>query len=195
VGLGVVGTAIGVFAVTNVDDLVVLTLFFGQGFGHAGSARRIAVGQYLGFAAILAIAVSAAFGATFLPDSAIAYLGLVPIALGLRSGWKGLQRTDVGDAVPRGGPRVLEVAAVTFANGGDNIGVYVPLFATAGVGGMGIYTAVFLVLLAGLILTGRYLASRPLVAKALEHWDHIVLPVVLIGIGLAILISGHAFGW
>ncbi|WP_199240603.1 hypothetical protein [Kribbella orskensis] len=43
------------FAVTNVDDIVVLALFFGQAHeqGRAG-AIRVVIGQYLGFAAILA---------------------------------------------------------------------------------------------------------------------------------------------
>ncbi|MFE9933063.1 hypothetical protein [Streptomyces sp. NPDC005533] len=42
------------------------------------------------------------------------------------------------------GPDPLEVSAVTFANGRDDVGVYVPVFATAGVGGMTVYAAVFL---------------------------------------------------
>lgn len=35
-----------------------------------------------------------------------------------------------------GGPGVFAVAAVTLADGGDNIGVYVPVFATSAVGGL-----------------------------------------------------------
>ena len=89
---------------------------------------------------------------------------------------------------------VLTVAAVTFANGGDNIGVYVPVFATAGLGGMTVYVVVFLILLAGLIAAGRYFANRPLIARALSRWGHVLLPVVLIAIGLLILIEGNAFG-
>ncbi|MFC8342392.1 cadmium resistance transporter [Streptomyces sp. NPDC057280] len=86
--LGIIGQAAGLFAVTNIDDLLVLALFFAQGAGHRGSARRIVLGQYLGFAAILAVAVAAAFGATFLPDSVIPYLGLLPLALGFKAAWQ-----------------------------------------------------------------------------------------------------------
>jgi cadmium resistance protein CadD (predicted permease) len=32
------------------------------------------------------------------------------------------------------------------------------------------------------------------VARALARWGHIVLPVVLVGLGVAILIEGGAFG-
>ncbi|MCY0962250.1 cadmium resistance transporter [Streptomyces sp. H27-H5] len=198
--LGIIGQAAGLFAVTNIDDIVVLALFFGQGAGHPGSTRRIVLGQYLGFAAILAVAVAAAFGATFLPESAIPYLGLLPLALGLKAAWQAWKvhrdggADDEEDQSKEGGPGPLEVAAVTFANGGDNIGVYVPVFATAGVGGMTVYAAVFLVLVAVWCFTGRFFATRPVIAKALARWGHVLLPLVLIAIGLLILVEGGAFG-
>ncbi|MFD9407169.1 hypothetical protein ACFWBN_09150 [Streptomyces sp. NPDC059989] len=56
------------------------------------------LGQYLGFAAILAVAVAAAFGATFLPEAAIPYLGLLPLALGLKAAWQAWKdHRDGGD--------------------------------------------------------------------------------------------------
>ncbi|MFJ9344647.1 cadmium resistance transporter [Streptomyces sp. NPDC101733] len=199
--LGIIGQAAGLFAVTNIDDILILALFFAQGAGHPGSTRRIVLGQYLGFAAILAVAVAAAFGATFLPPSAIPYLGLLPLALGLKAawqGWKAHRNGDVdeeeGEQAKEDGPSPMEVAAVTFANGGDNIGVYVPVFATAGIGGMTVYAAVFLVLVAVWCFAGRFFATRPVIAKALARWGHILLPLVLITIGLLILIEGGAFG-
>ncbi|MFD1321388.1 cadmium resistance transporter [Micromonospora sonneratiae] len=73
------------------------------------------------------------------------------------------------------------------------MGVYVLVFAAAGVDGMSIYVIVFLILLAVWIAAGRFFATRPLIAKALSRWRHILLPVVLIGIGLLILIEGGAF--
>jgi cadmium resistance protein CadD (predicted permease) len=83
------------------------------------------------------------------------------------------------------------VAGVTFANGGDNIGVYVPVFATAGTGGISVYVIVFLVLVAVWVAAGRYFATRPVIAKALSRWGHILLPIVLIGIGVLILFEGR----
>jgi cadmium resistance protein CadD (predicted permease) len=196
---GVIGRAVGLFAATNIDDMVVLALFFAHGAGHRGSTVRIALGQYLGFVGILAVAVAGAFGATLLPESAIPYLGLLPLALGLRAAWRvwhdrGTRDDDNGDLKTVGGPKVTEVAAVTFANGGDNIGAYVPVFATAGVERMTAYVVVFLILVAGWVFVARFFATRPLTAKALARWGHLLLPVVLIGIGLIILTEGGAFG-
>ncbi|NRQ31497.1 cadmium transporter [Nonomuraea sp. NN258] len=198
---GIIGQAVGLFAVTNVDDLLLLALFFAQGAGRRGAAARVVAGQYLGFLGIVAVAVAVAFGATFLPEPVLPYLGLLPLALGVKAGrqaWKERRNGHDGDGPTAekhaGGPKALEVAAVTFANGGDNIGVYVPVFATAGLGSMTVYVAVFLTLVAVWCLAGRFFATRPIVAEALSRWGHILLPVVLIGVGLLILIEGGAFG-
>ncbi|MEV0566990.1 cadmium resistance transporter [Dactylosporangium sp. NPDC050588] len=194
---GIIGQAAGLFAVTNIDDILILALFFAQGAGHKGATRNIAIGQYVGFAAILATAVAAAFGATFLPESVIPYLGLLPLGLGIKAAvqaWRHRGDTDEETQAKQDGPKILEVTTVTFANGGDNIGVYVPVFATAGTGGMSVYVVVFLILVAVWIAAGRYFATRPVIAKALSRWGHILMPIVLIGIGLLILIEGGAFG-
>lgn len=192
--VGTVGQALGLFAITNIDDILVLALFFGRGAGHRETTRNIAVGQYLGFAAILAVAVAAAFGATLLPEKAIPYLGLLPLALGIKAAvqaWRHRGADDDEGEARGGAPKVLEVAGVTFANGGDNIGVYVPVFATAGTGGISVYVIVFLVLVAVWVAAGRYFATRPVIAKALSRWGHILFPIVLIGIGVLILFEGR----
>jgi cadmium resistance protein CadD (predicted permease) len=197
---GIVAEAAALFAITNVDDIVLLSLFFGRSAGQQGAARRIVTGQYLGFIAILAITVAAAYGATFLPESAIAYLGLLPLALGLWAAWQAWKHHRQGD----GGEqqtgnkqddlKALQVAAVTFANGSDNIGVYLPVFAKAGVAGITVYAAVFLVLVGVWCAGGRFFATRSAIASVIGRWGHILHPLVLIALGLFILIQGGAFG-
>ncbi|MFG2043551.1 cadmium resistance transporter [Dactylosporangium sp. NPDC048998] len=187
--LGAVGQAIGLFAVTNVDDLLILSLYFARGADHPGATRRVVLGQYLGFAAILAVSAAGAFGVSFLPEQALPYLGLIPLTLGLRAAWRAWRcRGDGrGPRAGRGGPAATEVAAVTLANGGDNIGVYVPVLATAGAGRLAVYAVVFLVLVAVWCAAGRHIATRPAVARMLSRWGNVALPVVLIGIGVLIL--------
>lgn len=198
--VGLIGQAVGLFAVTNIDDVVILALFFGRAAGRDGVVR-VVTGQYVGFAAILAASVVGALGAGLLPETVIPYLGLLPLLLGLRAAWRAWREhragadgvdDENGDAAP--GPGVFAVAAVTLANGGDNIGVYVPVFSTTGAGGLATYIVVFLVLVAVWCAAGRFVAGRPVVARALSRWGHIVLPVVLIAIGSIILVEGHAFG-
>jgi cadmium resistance protein CadD (predicted permease) len=200
VTLGLLGQAAGMFAVTNIDDLLVLAVFFGQAAGSGGGAWRVVIGQYLGFAGILAAAIVGALGAGLLPDKAIPYLGLLPLALGIRAAvtaWREHRTGDSDDDASEGhsaGPGVLQVAAVTFANGGDNIGVYVPVFTVAGLAAMSIYAVVFLIGVGLWCAAGWYLGTRPVIARTLSRWGHIILPVVLIGIGTLILVEGGAFG-
>ena len=183
VDLGVAGQAAGMFAVTNVDDLVLLALFFAR----AKSPWRVVTGQYLGFTGILAVAVVGALGASLLPEHFRPWLGLIPLALGLKAAWS-LWRGPDDEDDPDTAPGVLAMAGVTLANGGDNIGVYVPVFAVAD--SLWVYVVVFLVLVGVWCLAGWFLASRPVVARALAKWGHIALPVVLIAIGLLVLFSG-----
>lgn len=196
--LSQIGQAVGLFTVTNIDDILVIALFFAQVAGRRNGTTVVVVGQYLGFLAILAAAVVGALGAGLLPESVLPYLGLLPLLLGLwaaRKAWR--ERHDEDDEDTGSGTGdigILTVATVTLANGGDNIGVYVPVFATARIGGMVVSVVVFLVLVAVWCLAGRFLATRPPVARALARWGHIILPVVLIGIGLLILVEGGAFG-
>ncbi|WP_237569555.1 cadmium resistance transporter [Mycolicibacterium lacusdiani] len=195
-GLGTVGQAVAVFVATNVDDVVILALFFGRAAGHRAATTAVVVGQYLGFVAILAGSVVAALGARLLPESSIAYLGLLPLLLGIYAAWEAWRSRgdDDDDAAGPSQLGVLTVAAVTFANGGDNIGVYIPVFAVAGVAGMVTYVVVFLVGVAACCALGWYLATRPAIARLMARWGDVVLPVVLIVLGVVILVEGGAFG-
>jgi cadmium resistance protein CadD (predicted permease) len=178
---------------------VILSLFFAQGAGHRGSAAKVVAGQYLAFAAILAMAIGVTLGASFLPEQALPYLGLVPIGIGLWDAWKIWRHRRRGEGggqagTGQAGPTVLKVATTTLANCGDNIGVYVPVFTSVGTSGTIVYCVVFLVLVGVWCAAGRFVATRPVIAGPLSRWGHILLPVVLIAVGLLILIEGGAFG-
>ena len=190
--------AIGLFIVTNIDDIIVLSLFFARGAGQRGTTARITAGQYLGFAGILGAAVLVTLGAgAFLPPEIIPYFGLIPLTLGLWAAWHAWRDDDGDDddaKIAGKNVGVLTVAAVTFANGGDNIGVYVPVFLSVGPAAVVAYCVVFLVFVAVLVVVAKFIATRRPIAEILERWEHILFPLVLIGLGIFILISGGAFG-
>lgn len=189
--------AVGLFIATNIDDIIVLSLFFARGAGQAGTTLRILAGQYLGFAGILAATILVTLGAdAFLPTEAIPYFGLIPLALGLWAAWQAWQGDDDDDDAKVSGKNVsaLIVAGVTFANGGDNIGVYVPVFLHVNTATVILYCVVFLILVAGLVLLAKFVATRPPIAEVLERWEGVLFPIVLIGLGIFILVSGGAFG-
>jgi cadmium resistance protein CadD (predicted permease) len=189
------GQAAGMSVATTIDDVLVLAVFFGQVNGNRAAIARIVLGEYLGFGAILAISVVGAL----LPKAAIPYAGLVPMLLGLRAAWVAWRAhraiDEVDNDVGTGrGLGVVQVALISFANGGNNVGVYVPVFAVVGYSATIGYVVVFLVGVAVWCGVGWYFASRPAMTRALSRWGHLLLPVVLIGIGLGILIKGGAFG-
>jgi cadmium resistance protein CadD (predicted permease) len=186
------------FAVTNVDDVMLLALYFGRAGRDRAAARRVVLGQYAGFLAILALSLAGALGFGQLEGSVTAYLGLVPLALGLRAARELVVEDHAVGALPAPGSAqaitVWGVASVTFANGGDNVGVYVPVLATASTRTATVYVVVLLLGVAAACLVGRALAASPLVARAAARWGHVLLPLVLVTIGVAILVEGGAFG-
>lgn len=190
--------AIGLFAATNIDDIIVLSLFFARGAGQSGTTARILAGQYLGFAGILVAAILATIGAgAFLPPAAIPYFGLIPLGLGLWAAWQAWRGDgDDDDEAKVAGKKVGvgTVAGVTFANGGDNIGVYTPVFLSVEPLAVVAYCVIFLALVAVLVALAKFVATRPPIAEVLERWEDILFPVVLIGLGIVILVSGGAFG-
>ncbi|MGE4427016.1 MAG: cadmium resistance transporter [Solirubrobacteraceae bacterium] len=191
--------AIGLFMATNIDDIIVLSLFFARGAGQPGTTARILAGQYLGFAGILGAAVLVTLGAdAFLPSKAIPYFGLIPLGLGLWAAWQAWHGDDDDDdeaKVAGKNVAVWTVAGVTFANGGDNIGVYVPVFLNVEPGAVVAYCIAFLALVAVLVMLAKFVATRRPIARLLERWEHVLFPTVLIGLGVVILAEGGAFGF
>lgn len=193
--MALLGQAAGMSAATTIDDVLVLAAFFGQVNRNRAAIARIVLGEYLGFGAILAISVIGALGAAQLPPAAIPYLGLIPLLLGLRAAWLAWRQhdNDAADIGKASGLGIIQVTLISFANGGDNIGVYVPVFAVVGMSATIGYVVVLLLGVAVWCAISWYVVSRPAMARTLSRWGHLLLPVVLIGIGLGILIEGCAF--
>ncbi|MFC7762354.1 cadmium resistance transporter [Catellatospora bangladeshensis] len=83
---GTLAAAVALFAGTNVDDLIVLTVVFLSG-RTTGRPRpwQIWTGQYAGIAVLVAASALAAVGLAVVPDRWVALLGLVPLGLGVRA--------------------------------------------------------------------------------------------------------------
>jgi cadmium resistance transport/sequestration family protein len=185
--LGTIVTAAGVFAGTNVDDLLVLTVLF-LAARASGRPRpwQIWAGQYAGIGVLVLVSVLAALGLTLVPDRWVGLLGLVPIALGVRGLIAAVRRQDDEESPVVAG-NLLAVAGVTIANGADNIAVYTPLFRTIGAGATVTTIVVFAVLVAVWCLAASWLGSHRRVIAVVERYGHWLVPIVFIVIGAVIV--------
>src|SRR5689334_23907883 len=71
------------FLATNIDDIIILLLFFSQ-VDVNFRPRHILIGQYLGFAAIIIASLPGFFGGLVVRREWIGLLGLLPIAIGIK---------------------------------------------------------------------------------------------------------------
>jgi cadmium resistance protein CadD (predicted permease) len=186
--LGTVAAAVVLFAGTDVDDLVVLTVLF-LSARATGRPRpgQIWAGQYLGIAALVAVSALAAVGLTVVPDRWVWLLGLIPFALGV----KGLVSAVRGsvDEAPVVATGVLSVAGVTIANGADNLAVYTPLFRTIGLADSLVTVAVFAVGVAVWCAAGSWFGSHAKVVAVVRRYGHWIVPVVFMLLGVVIMVG------
>jgi len=181
-------TAVVAFLGTTIDDVIILTaLFMARGTTGRPTARAIVVGQYLGFAGILAAALLAATGLQIVPDHWVGLLGLVPIAFGVWGLWR--LRGNGADSRPQLATSATRIATITFANGADNIGVFTPLFRDLHTAGALLATALFLILLGVLCGLGALLGSHRTIVAVLGRISHWLVPVVFIAVGVLILVT------
>jgi cadmium resistance transport/sequestration family protein len=190
--IGTIVAAIGLFAATNIDDIVVLTVLFVASARGALPGWKVVAGQYAGFVTLVGISVVAAAGLTIVPDKWVGFLGLIPLAIGIYSLVRTLRRRgddddDDDDAISAVG--LLGVAGITIANGADNISLYTPVFRTNPVQDTVVTIIVFLVLVAVWCLIARFIGTSKTVSELLERVEHWLVPAVFIGLGLYILIE------
>ena len=196
--LSTLAQAFVLFVVTNIDHLMLLTLWFVHGHQRPGTTLRICAGQYLGFSAILAAtAILNLISGFVIPEAQLHLLGLIPLILGVKAGiGEILERRESNDSRDaqsaesklEGKPvSVGAVALVTIANGGDEIGVYLPVFALSAWWQVAMFCAVFLVLAGALLALAWFITGRLGLAEVLERFEAVLFPSVLILLGVLIL--------
>ena len=190
--------ALVLFVATNIDHLALLTLWFVHGQNRPGTTARICAGQYVGFGVILAVTiVLSTISGLVIPQEYLRLLGLIPLALGIKAAIGEIRERlsadedddeDEGEAQLKGKRiGVGTVAVVTMANGGDEIAVYLPVFALSTWWQIALFCAVFLALAGVLVALARFITGRMGLAEVLERFEAIIFPSVLILLGVLIL--------
>jgi cadmium resistance protein CadD (predicted permease) len=185
---GILLTAVGAFAGTNIDDFVVLLLIVLSAPPEGARIWPVVGGQYLGFAALVAISLAGGAVLREVPVQWVGLFGLIPVALGIRELLR-LRRAEPAPGETLRADSAPAVALLTIANGGDNVSVYVLLFRHLDLAGTALALAGFAVLLAlwcaAALMLGRYARLVPGVVRV-GRW---VSPCLFIAIGLIVLVS------
>jgi len=186
-------TSVLAFASTNVDDIFILMLFFGGGRLRASS---IIPGQYLGISALVVTSFAGSYLGGFFDPRYVGFLGLFPIYLAVKQFIRLMKaqpdEAETGEESVVQTSGILAIASVTIANGGDNIGVYIPLLSTMTAPQKTQLIIVFAIMTWLWCLLAKYLASHPLIARQLSRYGHIIMPVVLLTLGIYILAESNS---
>lgn len=189
--LAIIATAVGVFIGSNIDDLIVLIVLFLSARAGKLPASRIVAGQYLGYGILVAGSIVIALGLAAVPQRWVGLVGFVPLVLGL---WGLLGAVRHGpEHQPILARRMWAVAALTIANGADNLSVYAPLLRTNSLADDVLIVLVLLISVAIWCAIARWLGTRRRVIKALKNFGHWLVPLVFIAIGALVIVNSGLF--
>lgn len=189
--LAIAATAAGVFIGSNIDDLIVLIVLFLAARSGKLPASRIIAGQYLGYGLLVAGSIVIALGLAAVPHRWVGLIGFVPLGLGL---WGLLGAIRHGpEHQPVLARRLWAIAALSIANGSDDLSVYAPLLRTNSIGDDVLIVLVFLVMVAIWCAIAWWLGTRRRVITALKHCGHWLVPLVFIAIGLVVIVESGLF--
>lgn len=179
------------FASTNIDDIFLTMAFFAD---PRLDRRAVVAGKFLGISLIVTVSIAAAACAMAVPPEWVALLGFAPLGLGLHRLWSAWRAPPGVTADEEGIPaaagslvaQACSVAGVTAANGGDNLGVYVPVFSEQ-FQVIPVFAVIFAVMTGLWCIGGNLLVNHRLVAATMRRLAGRLLPWVLIVLGLCIL--------
>ncbi len=196
--LALIGLAIALFASTNMDDLFVLLGFFSD---PKFKLRQVALGQLLGITLLFGVSVTASLVSLVLTPAYVGLLGLAPIVIGAKKLWglgKGEESTEDEQEdfkqSPAGRGNVIAVAAVTIANGADNLSIYTPVFAIHSGEEIALIGVVFAIMTFIWVWAAHGLTYHRTLGAPIRRYGNRIVPFVLIGLGLLILNDAGSFG-
>ncbi|HTF82172.1 MAG TPA: cadmium resistance transporter, partial [Cytophagales bacterium] len=148
---------------------------------------------FLGLAALVLLSLCGMWLGSFWDHRYISFLGLVPIFLGVKGLYALYRHFNESDPEPTFNTTAtlnfMNVATVTFANGGDNLGVYTPIFAHIDTDGIIVFVSVFVLMTAFWCMLGFYLVQHVAIRSIFEKYGKVILPCFMIIIGIWILLT------
>lgn len=186
-------SAIGVYISTSIDYLIVLIILFAQ-LSQNKQKWHIYAGQYLGTGLLVGVSLVAAYVVNFVPEAwMVGLLGLIPIYLGIRFAIVGEgEEEEEEETIERleqskANQLFWTVTLLTIASGGDNLGIYIPYFASLDWAQTLVALLVFAIGVIIFCKLSQVLSSIPLISETIEKYERIIVPLVFIPLGLYIM--------
>ena len=183
VGLTVVG-----FVATNIDNFVLLVAWQIAPESRAGS---VFVGYALGMTSLISLCYIIALSAAFVPVEYLGFLGVAPLAFGMKKLWELWRRSEgiSADSLPVEGTGtvVFSIAATQVGNGADTIVVFVPLLADTASDLDPLIAFCFAAAALMWFAASRFLAQKTRGLAFIGRYGDYIAPLVMIAVGLYIL--------
>ncbi|OCQ92024.1 transporter [Oscillatoriales cyanobacterium USR001] len=198
---------------TTFDDNIYLTAFFSE-VNRTFRPKHIVVGELLGFTVLVAISLVGFLLGLVIPQTWTGLLGILPILIGLKNllninkddsaedksanlkinskfrGFDSRQRS-LWDVIRD--PQTYRVSSVTISNGGNNLGIYVPLFASSSIQNLSVIVPVCYFIVCCWLFMSYNLTRLPGIAFVLSRYAGKIFPFVLMWLGYRILSDSESY--
>jgi cadmium resistance protein CadD (predicted permease) len=207
-----IATGAAVALATTFDDNIYLTSFFGR-VSRTFRPRHVVVGEFLGLTILISISLVGYFVGMIVSDMWVGLLGVLPIMIGIHQlmNKEDDENSDVIEEVEKvhtevGRPRIKQslwstirdpkthrVTAVHVSNGGNNVAVYIPLFASSSLPSLGVILTMCYITIGFWCFCSYNLTRFPGISVLIARYGRKIAPFVLIYLGLSIIVKSQSY--
>jgi cadmium resistance protein CadD (predicted permease) len=200
---------------TTFDDNIYLTGFFSE-VNRTFRPKHVVVGELIGFTALISISLVGFLIGLAISSNWIGLLGIVPILIGLNNlrllivnkdesvenksanlkqnarfrGFDSRERSLLDIIQDR---QTYRVSAVTISNGGNNLGIYIPLFASSSLKSLAVIIPICYLIICTWLFMSYHLTRTPGIAVVLSRYASKLFPFVLMWLGLRIILDNQSY--
>jgi cadmium resistance protein CadD (predicted permease) len=213
--LGALQVGVAAAIATTFDDNIYLTGFFSE-VNRRFRPAHVVAGEVIGFSILMLISLVCFFAAARVPASVVGWLGALPILLGIRNAmqiWLGSEADfssgemlslRVSEHAPGFASRHLSLAdvlrdretysvsAVNISNGGNNLAIYIPLFASNKPADVAVIVLICYAAIGCWLFLSYRLTRLPGLSIVLSRYANRIFPFVLMWLGFRILLDSGA---
>jgi cadmium resistance protein CadD (predicted permease) len=207
-----IATGAAVALATTFDDNIYLTSFFGR-VSRTFRPRHVVVGEFLGLTILISVSLVGFFAGMIVSDMWVGLLGVLPIMIGIHQLMckEDDDNSDVIEEVEKvhtevGRPRIKQslwstlrdpkthrVTAVHVSNGGNNVAVYIPLFASSSLPSLGVILTMCYMTIGFWCFCSYNLTRFPGISVIIARYGRKIAPFVLIYLGISIIVKSQSY--